>query len=92
MNKIWSPNQRCTRTAIQVVLTVVTLLATLAAISAAISRVMAIPAIDEWLRKFGAGSAPAGAIAYTPLNRHSIGLTRRQYRAMVDGDDTGEKD
>ncbi|OZB81763.1 MAG: hypothetical protein B7X32_15740 [Microbacterium sp. 13-71-7] len=67
-------------------------IATLAGVSAAISRVMAIPAIDEWLRKFGAGSAPAGAITYTPLSGDAIGLTRRQYRAMVDGADTGEKD
>jgi len=66
-------------------------IATLAGVSAAISRVMAIPAIDEWLRKFGAGSAPAGAITYTPLNGDAIGLTRRQYRAMADGADTGEK-
>lgn len=37
-------------------------IAVLAAISAAVSRVMAIPAVDEWMRKLGAGSAPAGAV------------------------------
>lgn len=118
MNKIWFPNQRWIRTAIQVVLAAVTLLgiivavapkildaiadvlpddavvwiagaiAALAAVSAAISRVMAIPAVDEWLRKFGAGSAPAGAIVYTPLNGDTIGLTRRQYRATIESEDS----
>ncbi|MGD2203651.1 hypothetical protein [Microbacterium maritypicum] len=39
-------------------------IAVLADISAAVARVMAIPAVDEWLRKFGAGSALAGAVAY----------------------------
>lgn len=57
----------------------------LAAISAAISRVMAIPAVDEWLRKLGAGSSPAGAVTYTDIDGNSTGLTRRQWRAMVNG-------
>ncbi|RBO73049.1 hypothetical protein [Microbacterium sp. H6] len=64
-------------------------IATLAAISAAIARVMAIPAIDEWLRKIGAGSAPAGAVVYQGPNGNATGLTRRQWRAMLDGADTG---
>lgn len=67
-------------------------IAALAAISAAISRVMAIPAVDEWLKKLGAGSAPAGAIAYTTIDGTARGLTRRQWRALVDGGDTGELD
>jgi len=67
-------------------------IATLAAISAAIARVMAIPAVDEWLRRIGAGSAPAGAIAYTQFDGSETGLTRRQYRAMLDGADTGTDD
>lgn len=66
-------------------------IATLAAISAAISRVMAISAVDEWLKKFGAGSAPAGAVVHTDFDGSEVGLTRRQYRAMIDGADTGEK-
>lgn len=67
-------------------------IAALAAGSAALARVMAIPAVDQWLRRFGAGSAPAGAVAYTALDGSSTGLTRRQWRALVDGADTGEKD
>jgi hypothetical protein len=63
-------------------------IATLAAISAALSRVMAIPIIDEWLKKFGAGSAPAGAVVHTDFDGTPVPLTRRQYRAMLDGADT----
>lgn len=64
-------------------------IAALAAISAAVARVMAIPAVDEWLRKFGAGSAPTGAVAYRGPDGNATGLTRRQWRAMLDGADTG---
>lgn len=67
-------------------------IAVLAAVSAAIARVMAIPAVDEWLRHIGAGSAPAGAVAYTQFDGSETGLTRRQYRAMLDGADTGADD
>lgn len=67
-------------------------IAVLAALSAAIARVMAIPAVDEWLRHIGAGSAPAGAVAYTQFDGSETGLTRRQYRAMLDGADTGTDD
>lgn len=66
-------------------------IAALAAISAALSRVMAIPAVDEWLKKFGAGSAPAQAVAYTSIEGETVGLTRKQWRAKLDGSDTGEK-
>ncbi len=55
----------------------------LTAISAAISRVMAIPAVDAWLRKFGAGSAPRTAIVYNFSDGSSQGLTRREWRAFV---------
>lgn len=64
-------------------------IAVLAAFSAAVARVMAIPAVDEWLRKFGAGSAPAGSVAYRGPDGTATGLTRRQWRAMLDGADTG---
>ncbi|MCK2031256.1 hypothetical protein [Microbacterium galbinum] len=63
-------------------------LATLAAISAALSRVMAIPAVDEWLRHIGAGSAPAQFVV-AQIEGNEIPLTRRQFRAMLDGADTG---
>ena len=63
-------------------------IATLAAISAAIARVMAIPAVDEWLRRIGAGSAPAKFVV-AQIDGNATGLTRRQWRAMVDGADTG---
>lgn len=62
--------------------------ATLAAISAAIARVMAIPAVDEWLRHIGAGSAPAKFVV-AQIDGNATGLTRRQWRAMQDGADTG---
>lgn len=63
-------------------------IAVLAAISAAVARVMAIPAVDEWLHRFGAGSAPSGAVV-AQIDGTATGLTRRQWRAMVDGADTG---
>ncbi|UPL13001.1 hypothetical protein [Microbacterium galbinum] len=66
-------------------------IATLAAISAAISRVMAIPAVDAWLRKIGAGSTPA-RFYVAQINGNATPLTRRQYRAMLDGADTGTDD
>lgn len=66
-------------------------IAVLAAVSAALARVMAIPAVDEWLRKFGAGSAPANAVAYTSIDGETVGLTRKQWRAFKNGADTGEK-
>ncbi|WP_336642042.1 hypothetical protein [Microbacterium sp. USHLN272] len=66
-------------------------IATLAAISAAISRVMAIPAVDAWLRKIGAGSTPA-QFYVAQINGNATPLTRRQYRAMLDGADTGTDD
>ncbi|MHC9044023.1 hypothetical protein ACYX8G_05535, partial [Microbacterium saperdae] len=67
-------------------------IATLTIVSATISRVMAIPAVDAWLRKFGAGSAPKSAILHTQVDGTLQGLTRRQWRALVDGGDTGEFD
>ncbi len=39
--------------------------------------------IDQWLEHAGAGSAPGGAVAYAPLNGEPIGLTRKQYRELV---------
>lgn len=63
-------------------------IAVLAGISAAVARVMAIPAVDEWLRHFGAGSAPSGAVV-AQIDGNAAGPTRRQWRAMVDGGDTG---
>ncbi|WP_136043219.1 MULTISPECIES: hypothetical protein [unclassified Microbacterium] len=58
-------------------------IAVLAGLSAAVARVMAIPAVDEWLRRFGAGSAPSGAVAYTSVDGERIGMTRRQWRAHL---------
>lgn len=62
--------------------------AVLAALSATIARLMAIPAVDAWLKQFGAGSAPKGAVAHMDFDGSQVGLTRRQYRAMLDGSDT----
>lgn len=66
-------------------------LATLTALSAAISRVMAIPQVDEFLKRFGAGSAPKHAIV-AQIDGNTTGLTRRQWRAMQDRADTDTDD
>lgn len=58
-------------------------IAVLAGISAAVARVMAIPAVDDWLRKFGAGSAPSGAVAHENPDGTSVGMTRRQWRTHL---------
>ena len=65
-------------------------IAVVGSISAALAKIMAIPQVDEWLKKFGAGSAPAGAVSYTSADGTSIGMTRRQWRAYLDGAVTGE--
>lgn len=65
-----------------VVLWVTGVIAALAAISGALSRVMAIPAVDEWLRKIGAGSAPVDAVVVADESGELTGLTRRQYRNL----------
>lgn len=57
-------------------------IASLTAVSAALSRVMAIPAVDAWLKSFGAGSAPAGSVSYTTLGGEKVGLTRAQWRDL----------
>lgn len=58
-------------------------IAVLAGVSAAVARVMAIPAVDEWLRRFGAGSAPTGAVVYASIDGQKVGMTRRQWRAHL---------
>lgn len=65
-------------------------IAALAGVSAAVSRVMAIPAVDEWLKKFGAGSAPADAFAYTSVDGETVGMTRRQWRAHITSSEDGK--
>lgn len=57
-------------------------IAVLAAISGAIARVMAIPAVNDWLQKFGAGSEPTVAI-YHDVDGVTVGMTRRQWRAFI---------
>lgn len=41
-------------------------IAAAAALSAALSRVMAIPAVDAWLKRLGLGSAPRSAVVTQP--------------------------
>lgn len=43
-------------------------IAAAAALSAALSRVMAIPAVDAWLKKIGLGSAPRSAPVAPPAD------------------------
>jgi len=64
-------------------------IAALAGISAAISRVMAIPAVDEWLKNFGAGSAPA-VVIYESVDGVTVGMTRRQWRAFINSSEDGK--
>lgn len=53
-------------------------------IAATLARVMAIPGVNEWLTKWGAGSTPAGAAFVTDVNTgEAVGLTRRQYREYL---------
>ena len=55
-------------------------IAAAAAVSAAIARVMAIPAIDKWLRSWGIGSAPRKV----PGDPAHVPATRAKARAMRD--------
>lgn len=58
-------------------------IATLAAVSAALSRVMAIPQVDAFLRRWGAGSSPADAVVIADADSGELtGLTRKQYRNL----------
>ena len=66
-------------------------IAVLAGISAAVARVMAIPAVDDWLRRFGAGSAPSGAVV-AQIDGNATGLTRRQWRAHINSSEDGKGD
>ncbi|KDA05867.1 hypothetical protein DC31_13970 [Microbacterium sp. CH12i] len=113
MNKIWFPNQRAIRTAVQVVLALASglgvfllvapqvleavreflpeswylwligFIAFVGTIAAALSRIMAIPQVDAFLRRWGAGSAPAdAAVVVDPVTGEMSGLTRRQFRDL----------
>lgn len=50
--------------------------ATVTVVSAALTRVMLIPQVNEWLTKFGAGTAPAGAVAVTLRDGDNVPMTR----------------
>lgn len=54
-----------------------------ATIAGVLAKIMAIPQVNEWLKKFGAGTAPNGAIAYTDLDGNTTPMTRRQWRAFI---------
>lgn len=113
MNKIWFPNQRSIRTAVQVVLALVSglgvfllvapqvleavreflpeswylwllgFIAVVGSIAAALARIMAIPQVDAWLQKWGAGSSPADAVVVADAESGELtGLSRRQYRNL----------
>ena len=51
-----------------------------ATLSAALSRVMLIPQVNEFLQKFGAGTAPDGAVAVTLITGDHVPMTRKEYR------------
>lgn len=57
--------------------------AVLAAVSAALARIMAIPAVDAWLRHLGLSSAPRHA-SVTPGSKQVITTLTVDERRMVD--------
>lgn len=114
MKKIWYPNQRVIRTAVQVVLAVVSgigvfllvapqvleaireflpeswylwligFIAFVGSVSAALSKIMTIPAVDSWLKKFGAGTEPAETHVVVTPEDGLQGLTRREYNKFLE--------
>lgn len=115
MNKIWFPNQRVIRTAVQVVLSLSSgiglflvifpqvleavkgflpeswylwllgLIATVTAISAALTKIMTIPEVDAFLKKFGAGTSPVESHVVADLDGNLQGMTRREYQKFLEG-------
>ena len=49
----------------------------------------AVPASSQPARIPGAGSAPANTVNYTSSDGTTIGMARKQWRAYIDGADTG---
>lgn len=114
MSKIWFPNQRVIRTAVQVVVAVASgigvflivapqvleavreflpeswylwllgFVAFVGAVSAALSKIMTIPEVDAFLKKFGAGSEPAEVHIVATSENGLQGLTRREYRKFLE--------
>lgn len=70
-------------------LLLVSWLAGVAAVSAALSRVMAIPQVDEFLKRFGAGSAPKNGIV-AQIDGNATPMTRRQWRAHLTSSEDGK--
>lgn len=57
--------------------------ASAATLSMGLSKLMAIPAVDQFLKKFGLGSEPKTAITYTNAAGESFPMTRRSWRKFV---------
>lgn len=70
--------------------------ASVTALSMALSRLMLIPLVNDFLTRFGAGTAPAGAVAVTLTDGDHIPMTRVEYRthlqALVDDADQANAD
>lgn len=54
--------------------------ATIAALSGALSRLMLVPWVNEFLQKWGMGTAPAGAIVVEDADGTQTPSTRRELR------------
>lgn len=54
------------------------------AVSAALSKIMTIPEVDAFLKKFGAGSAPAESHIVADLDGSLHGMTRREYQKFLE--------
>jgi hypothetical protein len=53
-------------------------------VAATLARIMAIPGVNEWLTKWGAGSTPKGAQFVADVDTGvAVGLTRKQYREYL---------
>lgn len=59
-------------------------LVTLAAVSAAVSRIMAIPLVNDFLTKFGAGSVPKSVVDVKDNPPKSIPQTEEERQAFAD--------
>lgn len=54
------------------------------AVSAALAKIMTIPQVDDFLKKFGAGSEPAETHVVMTEEEGLLGLTRRQYQKFLE--------
>lgn len=59
-------------------------IAFIGAVSAALTKIMTIPQVDAFLKKFGAGSEPVETHIVSTAEGGLQGLTRREYRKFLE--------